>query len=300
MQKAKVYPAHTRACPLCGSARVYLLYKATSKIPSSSKQIQVSEKHFGLHGDIVRCDQCGFTYVGNKEYVNKVLKLYTHMSDEAYLQEEKERRHSFIRILSMIEKSLHGRKVRILDIGCCTGGLLVEARKRGWDVYGIDPSVWACKVAKKANKLEIFNGSIESYKKSLPTFDAITILDVLEHVENPKTIINKTYKLLRKGGILCVVTPNYGSITAKILEKRWWGIRLAHLSYFRKSDISKLLMESKFKIVHMRQYIRYFSLYYLIIRLIPSIEKWNNLKKVLKHCTIPLLLFDTFELYFMK
>lgn len=289
-----------RSCPLCGSIKSKLLLPATSEIPFSPKQVQVTEKFFGLHGDIVECAQCGFAYVGDSAYVKKVIGLYKSMSDDVYRQEERERRRSFLRVINTINYFSRGKKGKLLDVGCCTGRLLVEARLQGWQVYGADPSIWACLIAKKDHNLDIQNSTIESYNAGKIKFDAIIMLDVLEHVENPNKMLTKLRKFLKPDGIFCIVTPDYGSLTAKILGKKWWGIRLAHLSYFKKNDLERLFKFTGFKIIHNNTYIRYFSLYYIFVRLFPLIEKFKLLKLVLKKISLPLIFFDTFDLYLKK
>lgn len=289
-----------RNCPICNGASSTLFLPATGTTPKSSGQIQVTEKHFGLHGDIVTCKNCGFAYIGRKQYADTVMSLYKEMHDEVYLQEEKERRRSFIRVIKTIERLRSGKKGTILDIGCCTGGLLVEARKRGWQVDGVDPSTWACRMAKRHHGMDIYNGSIESYAPGKQTFDAITMLDVLEHVDNPRLLLNKISRMMKDDGICCIVTPDFGSLTARVLKKRWWGIRLAHLSYFRRKDLEHLFTHAGLGIVGSNTYIRYFSLYYILVRIFPGIEHIVSVKNILKRVTIPLIFFDTFELYLKK
>lgn len=289
-----------RGCPICGSPNPDLYLKATSAPPKVPSQIQVTEKYFGLHGDMVRCPVCRFIYIGNSSYVKKVASLYKKMSDAAYLQEEKERRLSFINIIKTLEKIKKRKTGKILDIGCCTGALLSEAKSRGWQPYGVDPSVWACKMAEKMHGLSIVNGTLDTYRFPKGNFDAITLLDVFEHTVDPKSVLFKIHKLLKKDGLLCLVTPDFGSATAKILGKRWWGIRLAHLSYFKWHNLSRLFGAAGFKAIKSKTYIRYFSVYYILVRLLPMIENRTRLKSLLKKITIPLLFFDTFELYLQK
>ena len=184
-----------RSCPLCGSNNVLLLFPSTSTIPRFAEQIKVTEKYFGLHGDIVRCTKCGFIYVGKELYVKKIIRLYEMMSDDVYLQEEKERSLSFIGVIRTLENLRQGAKGKILDVGCCTGGLLVEAQKRGWEGYGVDPSIWAFRIAKRLHGLDVYNGSLESFNLPSQRFNAITLLDVLEHVEDPKLLMHKIHAL---------------------------------------------------------------------------------------------------------
>lgn len=288
-----------RSCSICGSVKVVLISPATA-FPTSSKQVQVTEKYFGLHGDLVRCRVCGFTYVGQEADAEKIVGLYKNMSDEVYRQEEKERRRSFLAVISEIERLRKGKKGKILDIGCCTGGLLAEAQNMGWDVVGVDPSNWACTVAKKLHNLSIYNGTIEDYRGKPASYDVVTILDVLEHVIDPKKLLEKVHTLLKKDGIFCIVTPDFGSFTAKLLGKRWWGIRLGHLSYFRKKDLDRIIDESGFEVIKSKPYIRYFSLYYIFVRLFPAIENFGPIRELIKKIIVPLVFFDTFELYLQK
>lgn len=289
-----------RACPVCSNNKSVLFLTATSGPPKIPRQIQVTEKFFGLHGDLVKCIKCEFLYVGKNIYAEESARLYKKMSDVVYLQEEAERRLSFKSILQTIDHLRQGKKGRILDVGCCTGALLDEARNSGWKVFGLDPSDWACKTAFRLHKLNIFNGTLSAYKKPSLFFNAIAMIDVFEHVTDPVDELRKIRKLLTADGIFCLVTPDYGSITSKILKEKWWGIRLAHLSYFRRQDLTKIFKKTGFKVIKSKTFIRYFSLYYVLVRIIPWIDNFKKIKSILKHITIPLIFFDTFELYLKK
>jgi 2-polyprenyl-3-methyl-5-hydroxy-6-metoxy-1,4-benzoquinol methylase len=289
-----------RNCPICNSKSSRLVAYATSNIPTSSSQIQITDKFFGLHGTLMQCEQCGFTYVAENKYISSVVNLYKNLKDEGYLLEEKERRLSFKNILNTIQNLQTRDKKELLDIGCSTGGLLVEAKKRGWLTHGIDPSSWACKCAKRLHGLKVHNARIEKFNFKNKRFQVVTLLDVLEHLENPKALLQKISNIVYKNSIVCIVTPDYGSFTAKILGKIWWGIRLSHISYFRYEDLKRILHDTNFQIIKRKNYIRYFSLYYILIRIFPKIEKYSVITKILKKITIPLFLFDTFELYLIK
>lgn len=291
---------HFRNCPLCNTPNPYLFIQATSPPPDIPSQIQVTEKYFGRHGDMVRCRNCNFVYIGKRLFVKKVTNLYKKMSDAAYIQEEKERRCSFAKIIKSIESLLKNKRGRILDIGCCTGALLSQAKSGGWKPYGIDPSIWACRMASKLHGLKIINGTLDTHKFTPGYFDAVTIVDVLEHIPDPKDLLLKIHKLMKNNAILCVVTPDFGSFTAKILGKKWWGIRLAHLSYFTRRDLSSVFEDVGFREVRANTYIRYFSLYYILVRLLPVLDRFPKINAILKKITIPLVFYDTFELYLRK
>jgi 2-polyprenyl-6-hydroxyphenyl methylase/3-demethylubiquinone-9 3-methyltransferase len=98
---------------------------------------------------------------------------------------------------------------KVLDIGC-GGGILCEAMaKSGAQVTGIDAAAEAISIAQehaKNNQLPInyLCTSVEEYQH--PVFDAITCMELLEHVENPQLIFEHCRRLLKPQGWLFVST----------------------------------------------------------------------------------------------
>jgi 2-polyprenyl-6-hydroxyphenyl methylase/3-demethylubiquinone-9 3-methyltransferase len=111
------------------------------------------------------------------------------------------------------------RGARVLDVGC-GGGLLSEAMARaGASVLGLDLSAELIGVA-KLHRLESTQGgavldldyrvqSVEALADAEPgTFDAITCMEMLEHVPDPASILDACARLLKPGGRLFVSTIN--------------------------------------------------------------------------------------------
>lgn len=102
------------------------------------------------------------------------------------------------------ELNLPGRKV--LDVGC-GGGILTEALARcGAQATGIDlsnESIEAAKVHARQQGLDIeyrYENIDETASKHAGEFDAITCMEMLEHVPEPKKIIAACSRLLKPGG----------------------------------------------------------------------------------------------------
>jgi len=95
----------------------------------------------------------------------------------------------------------------LLDIGCGRGDFLACAADRGWAVRGVEPSksVRAVRPELDAN---ITRSTIEDVPPDLGRFDAVTMWDVIEHVDRPAESVMKTAGLLKPGGILALETPN--------------------------------------------------------------------------------------------
>lgn len=108
--------------------------------------------------------------------------------------------------------SLTGK--RVLDVGC-GGGLLAESMAgRGAKVTGIDLSEGALKVAKlhlkeSGRQVDYRLVSAEALAAEMPaTFDAVSCMEMLEHVPDPASIIRACATLLRPGGQAVFSTLN--------------------------------------------------------------------------------------------
>ena len=107
---------------------------------------------------------------------------------------------------------LSGKKV--LDVGC-GGGILAESMARsGADVIGIDmgkaPLTVARLHAMEAEiDLEYRQITVEELAEEMPgQFDAVTCMEMLEHVPDPASIIKACYKLVKPGGDVFMSTLN--------------------------------------------------------------------------------------------
>ena len=82
----------------------------------------------------------------------------------------------------------------------------------------------------------------------LESFDIITSFEVIEHINNPREELNNFHKLLRKGGITYVTTPNFNSILRYRLKSAYNVICYPeHLSYYTPKTLSKVFNKSRFK-----------------------------------------------------
>ena len=103
---------------------------------------------------------------------------------------------------------------RILDVGC-GGGLLSEGMAvRGADVTGIDLSDKPLGVAKlhlleSGQKVDYRKISVEQLADEMPgAFDAVTCLEMLEHVPNPSSVVTACARLVKPGGQVFLSTLN--------------------------------------------------------------------------------------------
>lgn len=150
--------------------------------------------------------------------------------------------------LEMIEK--HTPKGKILDIGCATGHFLEIAKSGGWNETGMELNNMAVAHCKK-NGINIIQSRLNDNTFPESSFEAVTLWDVLEHIDNPGEVIGNAYKILKQGGILLIVVPNVNSIAAKIMHDKCNVFAgHAHVNMFSPQTLSKFLEGFGFNILH--------------------------------------------------
>ena len=143
------------------------------------------------------------------------------------------------------------RGQRLIDIGCFTGRFLDEAMAVGFTTYGVEYQADASRIANEKHQGRVCCGPIENYSHtSLGFFDVATLFGVIEHVTEPKQTILTISKLLKKGGISVIQTPNTLSMPARLLGRWWPGYApIEHIYYFSSLNIRMLLNRYGFHII---------------------------------------------------
>lgn len=252
-------------CNLCAFANYDLIYR-TKPRPEGLSEIRylITEADIEKPERIYRCNVCGLIFAEQEKDPRYYLKKYGEMVDEEYLNEERGRRKSARKILKRIKK--YKKTGNMLDIGCSCGFLLDEARKDGWQPFGVEISEWASKHAKEKFNLNVKTGSPADAAFPERFFDVIMMIDVLEHVSDPKQTLIEARRILKDDGILCLSTPDISSVMSKILKAKWWGINKFHLFYFSKRTLEKILDACGFRVKRYNPHVRAFSLKYWVKR----------------------------------
>lgn len=126
--------------------------------------------------------------------------------------EQKMRQKGVLYLLNLNKKDY------ILDIGCGNARDLLVLAKKGIKCVGIDSSKGMVKEGIKILKKNGFS-NIKIYEadaRKLPfkdnNFDKVILSEVIEHIPNYKIAIKECKRVLKKGGILVITTPNWYSL----------------------------------------------------------------------------------------
>jgi len=149
--------------------------------------------------------------------------------------------------ITFLEKKFQSGHISSLDIGCFNGFFVKKLLTLGYDAHGIDFNKDAISFGKQKLKLEsrISTESIETLISLGNKYNAITLFEVLEHLNNTNDFLSNVCKLLKEDGVLIISTPN---------NKMCWRPALDypphHLSRFTTKSISGYLTQIGLKTVY--------------------------------------------------
>jgi 2-polyprenyl-3-methyl-5-hydroxy-6-metoxy-1,4-benzoquinol methylase len=106
--------------------------------------------------------------------------------------------------------------LRWLDIGCGTGAMLREIRDRHEPAHltGVDIIDWVDDDLR--DDIELLTGPAESALDGVGLVDRVLMIEVLEHLEAPWTVLRMAARKVAPGGRLVVTTPNVASLRHRL------------------------------------------------------------------------------------
>lgn len=217
-------------CPLCGANESKILFKRKDLTH------QISEIQF----PVARCCHCNFVYVNPRPGTDDIHHYYpedfynaTSTPEETILEKSR----SLLAKYDKVKKFAPGR---LLDIGCAKGEFMFMMEKKGWKVSGLDFS------PKPPNlfNLDITYGDLSSASFKKESFDLVTLWAVLEHVYEPKKMLEEINQLVKPGGALIILVTNFNSIAARFLRS---DDVPRHVNLFTKKTITEMLTSAGFE-----------------------------------------------------
>jgi len=206
--------------------------------------------------EIVRCTDCGFMFAPLPDGFNP-RALYR---EEYFVSDAKEGAYGDYD--AMWERCLRRlyapRLLRIecyvkvgtlLDIGCATGRFLELAQRRRWQVAGVELEEAARTQSSGELGVPVY-ASLEEVLAHGQRYDCVTMFEVLEHLDDPVTVLRQLVDLLKPTGILALATPNCDRPGAtEGVPINIWFHPPAHLSYFNQASLRAIIELSGFRVI---------------------------------------------------
>lgn len=190
---------------------------------------------------------------------------YTGAAAFSYQDErKKEYYHNFVHRarLKSIQKFCriaNGNAAKFLDVGCAFGAFVRAAAHHG-EAFGLDVSAYAVKEGNKIRSevnppAQLFQGDLAHLPRSAharkifapASFTAITLVEVAEHLQSPRTAFMAAYKLLQPGGVLVIQTANFEGWQAVKGGADYHYYLPGHLVYYTASGLKRLLSDIGFR-----------------------------------------------------
>lgn len=252
-------------CAACGADGLYAALSTAGELGPDGLAPTTSQ--FGTTlADIARCPRCGHKQLDPMPEEQVLSHAYSSAASEDYIGEEAGQRETARRALERIEHHL-GRRGALADLGCWVGFLLAEARDRGWDAVGVEPSTFASDYARSELGLEVLTGDLFAAQLPRASFDAIVMGDVIEHLRVPGEALDHVRKLLAPDGILWLALPESGSRLATVLGRYWWSVLPTHVQYFSRHSITTMLERHGFEVLELTTAPKAFTVGYYLDRL---------------------------------
>lgn len=216
-------------CPMCGGAQLAHEFKSTNGY------------------DVVRCSACRLVFVDART-APPPNELYP-----AFEQTDTAAQRSARQALSLF--TLQRAKVveaakpsgRLLDYGAGAGQFARFMAGRGFESVGLEP--YSLGTTVEEPNLRLVRAPLAEAKKSLGTFDVITMWHVLEHVMNPVEVLAELRTMLKPDGVLVVSVPNFASWQSEVFKGGWFHLDPPrHVLQFEPDTLADCLRRAGFSV----------------------------------------------------
>lgn len=203
--------------------------------------ILVKDRFSDEYFQYVNCAKCSLIFLKNPlseteilNYYPKDYEAYNPKADQKVLEKKLKFMFSFCEIYSSI-----------LDIGCSNGGFLTVAKEMGIEsIYGVElNSSMAMEASQRG--IEVLGYTLEDAYQTGKTFDVITLWDVLEHLPDPNSALEKIHEMLSQNGFLFISIPNTNSFDRYLFGKNWIGWDAPRHYFLFSVELIKSLLYKK-------------------------------------------------------
>ncbi len=286
-------------CPICGHSSTLLYSDLPDRLIPDSDSVW----------NLLRCERCGHVWQSPRVTPEEIGLLYQGYSDIRWTKESSLRPNSWLlkmrrgyltrrfgsgndltkteRLLGYVPYIVPGyrrmfdRRVkwlsappgRLLDVGSGDGDFLALMRDLGWGVHGVDTDSVSVEKA-RSRGVEVDCGVLLEQGYDSDQFDAITMSHVIEHLHDPVEVLKECRRILKKDGVLVILTPNIQSLGHQYFGSSWQPLEQPrHLNLFSTTSITRAISDAGLTPVHV------WTAYDLVV----VAPRWLNSYEIVDH-----------------
>lgn len=264
------------SCPLCNSKKLTPVLSEKNNFPKGvHPEIQIFDNAWI---NLLKCHTCSFSFT---EQIPVSPTFFSNRYDNPWYNPEEEtdssRKSEILEKIFSTLKSYNLSSGYLLDVGSFSGKLLKEAKNAGFTPEGVEINPKMAKFANEKLGFNVICSEFQKLKLEKNKYQAITIIDVLEHLVEPRIVLLNLAHGLAPGGILVIKVPNYPMqrLKQKIINllgisKEGIFAHFGHINHFTITSMEKILKDIDLELIQ--------------VSVAPS-EKWNHpsTKNILKN-----------------
>jgi 2-polyprenyl-3-methyl-5-hydroxy-6-metoxy-1,4-benzoquinol methylase len=206
----------------------------------------------------VQCSNCQLVYLKNRPALEELSIIYPP-SYNPYQFDKK-----LGKFINSLRNYVQKGKIKavkryaskgayIVDVGCGGGQFLSLMKKYGdksWKLAGVDFSEQAIN-SLKIKGIQAFKGRFEEMAWERDKPDIIVLNQVIEHLDDPASVIEKAYNILKPNGVLIIETPSIDGYDAVLFKSQYWGGYHSprHWTLYNEETLRFILENKKFQII---------------------------------------------------
>jgi predicted TPR repeat methyltransferase len=170
-----------------------------------------------------------------------IRQIYTDYAGHYEKEFTSERRYTvYKRLPRLVIRELKTRDARILDLGCGTGLSSLLFFDKGYEVTGIDITRAMIQLAHRLPYSKLICQNLEKpLRVKDDYFDAVVMIGVMEHINDPSALLKEVWRKLRQHGLFALTLPCKSSYFTE------YGLK----NYYKK-EIEPIMREAGFKAIH--------------------------------------------------
>ncbi len=245
-------------CWICGGTRLESVHEALFEFSNYAEQDPELAQYTDEHVQLVRCAACGFT---QPQALPTLDRYFTRMYDQRWSDAWMAREYAsgykdliFRTVLARLAGALPRSRRALLDLGAHVGRFIRLAQEAGWTAEGVELNPQTAAFAAAATGLPVHRADAAALADAGHRYDAVTFIDVLEHIPDPVSVLTSIRRVIAPGGWLAVKVPN-GPVQ---LQKELWRARifpsyratvadnLVHVNHFTPGTLARAMEKAGF------------------------------------------------------